>query len=94
MNRLTTAFGSNLKESKPLEPKFKDSSAVPAHLEGFEKAGMGRFVTLKEGVKGDEAVGLIKKHLGLEHGKYLIRVILQPDSRSKLTMDSGNSAIW
>jgi hypothetical protein len=67
--RLTTAFGSNLKSSTPLEPKFSSGSSVPAHLKGFEGAGMGRFVELHEGVEAAEAVRRIKGLLGLERGE-------------------------
>ena len=67
--RLTTAFGSNLKSSIPLEPKFSSGSSVPAQLKGFEGAGMGRFVELHEGVEGTEAVRRIKGLLGLERGE-------------------------
>lgn len=67
--RLTTAFGTNLKSSTPLEPKFPSNSSVPAHLAGFEGAGMGRFVELHEGVEGAEAVKRIKGLLGLERGE-------------------------
>ncbi|KAH8080065.1 GTP cyclohydrolase 1 type 2/Nif3 [Filobasidium floriforme] len=67
---LTTAFGTNLKSSTPLEPKFSSGSSVPAHLAGFEGAGMGRFVELHEGVEAGEAVRRIKGLLKLERVQY------------------------
>jgi hypothetical protein len=66
---LTSAFESNIKSSKPIEPKFKPNSSRPDHLAEFADAGMGRIVQLNEAIEGKEAIEKIKKLLGLPHGE-------------------------
>lgn len=48
------------------------SSSIPithsTQIEGFEGAGIGKIVQLKEGMKTSKIVEMVKEHLVLEHG--------------------------
>lgn len=64
---LTSAFGSNVQSSRPIEPKFEPKSPAPDHLSAFSDAGMGRIVELKQAIEADEAIKSIKTLLGMSH---------------------------
>ena len=55
---------------KPFLPLASASTPVTASepLEGFEGAGMGKLVQLKERLPASRVVEMVKSHLGLKYG--------------------------
>ena len=59
---------------KPFE-SLTSSTRVISHspqLEGFDGAGIGKIIQLKEGMKTSRIVEMVKEHLTLSHGKLVI----------------------
>ena len=66
-----TPNGINAFLARPFESladKSKVIEVCEAPPSGFEEAGMGRVLTLKQGMKVGKAVEMVKSHLGLGHG--------------------------
>lgn len=66
------------------------SSPVP---EGFEGAGMGKVVTLKQALPVGEVVQLTKKHLGLAHVQLATPATAKPISSIAVCAGSGGSVL-
>jgi len=58
---------------KPFIPLAKSHEPITTSppVEGFEGAGMGKIVTLKERMSLHQATKMVKDHLGLKYGTLL-----------------------
>lgn len=64
VSRLVKPFESNTQRTKTIT----DSPEI----DGFEGAGMGKIVHLKQKVSVLDIVKQVKEHLNIEHGKYAL----------------------
>lgn len=48
-------------------------------VQGMEGAGMGRVVSLQAGATVEQAVKMVKEHLGLKYGEFILGLKLLAD---------------